>query len=314
MTLVSVVIPTCNRAALVQDAIESVLAVERQGFELEVLVVDDGSSDDTVSIVAQYPVTLVQTRGVGAAGARNAGITAAHGDFIAFLDDDDTWLPTNVTPQLKAFAANPAYGAVHAQVLRTLPDRMPFGAPEPAGPLSSGWIFDDLLHYWPQIAALLVRRSVFEEIGLFDETLRSEEEWDMILRIARRYPIGRVEQPVALFRQRNDSNDVQAFHRMPDMTKVFQRHARGEPLSRRLWLQGLLWRHRGWFASHFVSYAQAHARQGDHRRALCSLRYAVVASPMHALVRDPRFWPTLARAIILRLRAFERSASSFVHR
>lgn len=297
MILVSVIIPTRNRAALLQNAIESVLAVQRHDFDLEVIVVDDGSTDNTASTVSQYPVSYVQTAGLGASGARNTGITIARGDFIAFLDDDDVWLPTNITPQLKAFAANPTYGAVHGQVIFTGPDRTPWGAPTPPGPLSSGWIFHDLLDYWPQVASLLVRRSVLDDVGLFDVTLRAEEDWDLILRIAWRYPIGRVEEPLALFRQRDDDDDIYFYRCLPDTVKVFHRHTRREPLPRRLLLQRRLWRHRGWYAAQFVGRAQAHVDRGEHRRAWRSLSYALQASPPHALLTQPALWRSMAKCM-----------------
>lgn len=306
MTLVSVIIPTRNRSKLLIEAIESVLAVQRQGFDLEVLVVDDGSTDDTAAVVAQYPVTLLQGPGRGASAARNAGIVAAHGDFVAFLDDDDVWLPNNVTPQLAVFAANPGYAAVHAQVIIAAPDGTPLGDPTPAGPLSSGWIFDDLLGYWPQIASLVVRRWVFAEVGLFDVGLRpegSDEEWDVMLRIARRYPFGRVAQPVALFRHRYDNNETLGFRRMPDTLAVFRRHTRTEPPLRRLRLQRVYWRHRGWYASEFLHCVQAHAANGNQKRAWRSVRYAFIASPPHALLAGRLFWLTLARVAARQVRA-----------
>lgn len=295
MTLVSVVIPTRNRAALLKDAIESVLAVHRRDFELQIIVVDDGSTDDTTAIAARYPVTYVRTEGLGASGARNTGIAHARGDYVAFLDDDDVWLPTNLTPQLKAFAANPGYGAVHGQVILTGPNRDPWGAPIPAGPLSSGWIFDDLLDYWPQLGSVLIRRSVFGDVGLFDPTLRAEEDWDLILRIARRYPIGRVEEPAVLFRQRGTDDERHLYSYLPDTIKVFHRHTRREPLSRRLALQRRLWRHRGWYAAQFVGHARIHVERGELRHAWRSMQYALKASPVHALVRQPAFWIAMGK-------------------
>lgn len=297
MVLVSVVIPTKNRAPLLKDAIESVLAVQSHDFDLEIIVVDDGSSDDTASVVAAYPVIFVQTKGIGASGARNAGITTARGEFVAFLDDDDVWLPTNVTPQLKAFAANPAYGAVHGQVILTGPDRTPWGAPIPLGPLSSGWIFYDLLDYWPQLGSLLVRRAVFDSVGFFDVTLRSEEDWDLILRIARRYQIGRVEEPAVLFRQRGTDDEEYAFGCMPDTIKVFRRHIAQEPVLRRLKLQRRLWQHRGWYAAQFLGHAQAYADRCEYRRAVRSMKYALHASAPHALLKQPAFWRSVGRCV-----------------
>lgn len=298
MTLVSVIIPTRDRADLLRDAIESVLAVNRRAFGIEVIVVDDGSSDHTASLVHKYPVVYLQTARVGPSGARNAGILAARGDFIAFLDDDDVWLPHNVTPQLEMFAANPSFGAVHAQVRLTGPDRTPWDMVMPGGDLPSGWVFDDVLTHKTQLASVLIRRSVFQEVGLFDVTLRAGEDWDLLLRIAKRYQTGRVQDQVALFRQRCDNNELYDYQSMPDAIAVFRRHTRAESLRRRLALRPILWRHRGWYAATFIGYARAHASIGNHKRAMRSLRYALVASPAHALVRHPDFWHTVARIAI----------------
>lgn len=290
MYLVSVVIPTHNRAALVRAAIESVQAVYHDGFALEVLVVDDGSTDETAEVVRTLPVTYLRTEGIGASGARNTGLHAATGDFIAFLDDDDLWLPNNISPQLHLFSEHPEYGAVHAQLLRTDASRTPYGEPVPGGPLSSGWIHERLMTYWPQLGTLLVRADVVREIGDFDETLRSEEEWDWLLRIARRYPIGCVEEPVMLFCQRGYEDDALNWQRVPDTIKVFHRHTRMYGPSRRLQLERVLWKHRGWYAAQFVMSARHYAARGDRGQALRCVAYAVRTSPPHTVVQLARTW------------------------
>lgn len=283
MKLVSVIIPTHNRAALLKEAIQSALAVERDGFELEVIVVDDGSTDETPEVAKAFPVVYLRTEGVGASAARNRGMEIARGDFITFLDDDDVWLPNNITPQLCVFEEHPEIGAVHAQVQLTDAHRIPYGEPSPAGPLSSGWIFEDLLTYWPQIGSILVRTSIVRDVGYFDTSLASEEEWDWVLRIARRCPIGRVEVPVLLFRQRGLEDDAVAWKRFPDTMKVFRRHTRDVAIRRRFRVQRQLWRYRGWYAAGFVQSAGHHFQQGDRSRALQCLGYAVRSSPVHAL-------------------------------
>lgn len=283
MPLVSVIIPTRNRAGLLREAIESVLAVHQDEFELEPIVVDDGSTDETREVAAAYPVVYLRTEGLGASAARNHGIQAAHGDYIAFLDDDDVWLPTNIGPQLRAFDAHPEFGAVYAQVQLTDAKRTAYGEPLPAGPLSSGWIFDDLLTYWPQLGSVVVRNAVVRTVGGFDTSLVSEEEWDWILRIARRYPIGRVEVPVLLFRQRGYGDDDVAWRRFPDTVKVFRRYTGDTGLARKLRLQRLLWSHRGWYAASFVQSARYHLQRGDRARAMRCLRYAMRSSPLHTI-------------------------------
>lgn len=290
MPLVSVIIPTRNRSVLLREAIESVLAVHRGVFELEVIVVDDGSTDSAREVASAYPVVYLRTEGLGASAARNAGMDAARGEFLAFLDDDDVWLPNNVAPQLSMLDGHPEYGAAYAQVQLTDANRVPYGDPIPAGPLQSGWIFDDLLTYWPQLGSIVVRTAVAREIGGFDLTLRSEEEWDWILRIARRYPIGRIEEPVLLFRQRGYGDEALAWRRLPDTIKVFQRHTSDAAFSRWLHLQRLLWSHRGWYASGFVHSARHHARQGDRTRALRCLHYALRTSPLHAIAMLATSW------------------------
>jgi glycosyltransferase involved in cell wall biosynthesis len=298
MTLVSVIIPTKNRSAFLRAAIESVLAVERLGFDIEIFVVDNGSTDDTISMLDRYPVHVVHVKGGrGAAAPRNVGAAASKGDFLTFLDDDDVWLPNNISAQLRLFEDNPTFGAAHAQVQIVGPDLQPWGPPSPPGPLLSGWIFDDLVGYWPQIGSVLVKRSVWDELGHFDTALCDAEDWDLLLRIARRYPIGRVEIPVILFRQRDDANEALGRARFKDTVRVFRRHMAEEPLARRVRFQPVIWRHRGWFTSQFLSCAQVHIRHDNHARALMSLVYAAVTSPLHTIRGSSIVWNVMSQVV-----------------
>ena len=157
--LVSVVITTKNRSKLLKEAIESVLSVQRQKFDLEIIVVDDGSTDDTPEVAKQYPITYLRKHDVGMTEARNTGLRAAQGDFVTILDDDDAWMPNNITPQIELFEQHPEYGAVHAQSQLVHYDKTPFGEPVPTGPLPSGWIFEALLNYFPQVGTILDSHS-----------------------------------------------------------------------------------------------------------------------------------------------------------
>lgn len=279
--LVSVIIPTHNRAALLREAIESVLSVDRHGFTLEILVVDDASTDNTPEVAAGFPVRYLHSTGVGAARARNVGIASARGDYIAFLDDDDLWLRNNIEPQLRLLKDRPELGAVYAQVLLTTPDRSPIGLPVPAGPLRSGWIHADLLTHLPQLGAVVVRRSAARATGPQDPSLLSDQDWDWLLRLARRYQIGFVEQPVSLFRQRGYDDEALAWRRFPNMLKVFRKHAARYGGVQRLRLVRVFWRHRGWYAGIFLAHAQHHAHCGQRARALRCTYYALRASPLH---------------------------------
>ncbi|HEX8036789.1 MAG TPA: glycosyltransferase family A protein [Ktedonobacterales bacterium] len=284
MPLVSVIIPTYNRAALLREAIESVLAVDRRGFELEVIVVDDGSTDETPEVCRAYPIRYIRTEMCGASAARNTGIEAASGEFIAFLDDDDVWLSGNIAPQLRAFETHPEYGAVFARIQLTDANRVPYGALIPPDPKPSGWIFEDLLTYWPQLGCVVVRASVAREIGPFDPSLISEEDWDWLLRIARRYPIGRIEDVAVLFRQRGDADETLSWSRFPHSLRAFSRHTQHYAPYKRLQLQRIIWAHRGAYAAEFLDHAHQHILRGDRSRALRCVKYAVLASPIHTVV------------------------------
>jgi glycosyltransferase involved in cell wall biosynthesis len=264
-----------------REAIESVLRARSERYTLELLVVDDGSTDETADVLARYPVTVHRTPGIGMARARNVGLHAAQGDFVTLLDDDDVWLPENVVTQLDEFERHPEYASVHAQSQLMEYDGTPFGEPVPAGPLSSGWLFEELLSYMPQVATILTRASAAREAGDMDPTLTGDTDWDWLLRIAFKHPMGRVEKPVMLFRQRQSQNEDFAWRRYPATSRIFRRHAQKLPLGKRAKLEAVLWKHRGQWSSNFVGIARAHLASGDKRRALRSTYYALRASPVH---------------------------------
>ena len=277
--LVSVVIPTHNRSKLLAQAIESVLALPCHKHDLEVIVVDDSSTDDTPQLVQNYPVKYRRISAKSAAAARNEGIHSATGEFIAFLDDDDLWLPNNLGPQLELLMAHPEFGAAHAQTWFTDQNMQIVGGPAPGGPLSSGWIFMDLLTYWPQIGTVVVRASVAREVGDMDSKLPSagDEEWDWVLRIAQHHQIARIDQPVMLYRQPFQAEELR-WERLDYTIKVFQRRIRHLPV-----IQRILWRHRGWYCDKFMSEAYLYKAHGKRRKALRCLYYAMRTSPLHAV-------------------------------
>jgi len=289
--LVSVIITTRNRSKSVKEAIESVLAVQSQKFEIEIIVVDDGSTDNTPEVLQRYPVMYVRTNGIGMANARNTGLRAARGDFVTLLDDDDVWLPNNIAPHIELFEQHPEYGAVHAQSQLADSAGIPFGEPIPVGPLRSGWIFEELLTYWPQVGTIVTRAAVARAAGDLDATLAGDTDWDWLLRIAQYHPIGRIEQPVLLFHQRGTAEEELSWRRFPAMITIFRRHIKSLGFIKRLKLGAILWRHRGWWASNFLSYARINYTQGEHKRAYRSLYYAFRCSPPHALIGCLREWP-----------------------
>jgi hypothetical protein len=185
---VSVIIPTHNRARSLPHALDSVYAQESlgEGFDIEVIVVDDASSDTTPEVIRRYPhvrcVRLPERR--GAAAAYNAGLRASTGSYIAFLDDDDEWLPHKLRVQVPLLAAHPDVGVVYGQsVVR-------FRGKETLRPVAtgapSGRVFMAMLvnNFCGHHACLLARREAFDKAGPFDESFASYEDYDMSLRLA----------------------------------------------------------------------------------------------------------------------------------
>jgi hypothetical protein len=199
--LVSVIIPTRNRAHCLPRALDSVRGQEGRGelFDLEIVVVDDASSDATPAVIGRYPevrgIRLTQQRGVSV--AKNAALRASRGSFVAFLDDDDEWLSHKLRLQVPVLAARTEVGVVYS------PFRLRAGGveqlyPQP-GRAPSGWIFPALLMENCCGGSLLIRRAAIDKAGHFDETLVSWEDYDLWLRIAHRFPYLFLPEPVALY-------------------------------------------------------------------------------------------------------------------
>jgi glycosyltransferase involved in cell wall biosynthesis len=209
---ISVVIPCYNAEGYIAATIESVLAQEHPG--LEIIVVDDGSSDGSVALVrASFPqVRVEQQANQGVAAARNKGIALASGEWIAFVDADDIWLPGKLAAQLEQLAANPDCRMNYC-AWKVWPSDAPRPTPAYLAELAqsagerarwdgpSGWVYPDLLLdcvVWT--STVMARRSLFDEIGSFDTSLRLGEDYDLWLRASRVTPILRVVHPYALYR------------------------------------------------------------------------------------------------------------------
>lgn len=214
--LVSVVIPTYNRRDTVLASIESVLA---QTYEqLEVLVIDDGSTDGTgASIRDRYGtdprVRYVWQENAERCAARNAGIGLARGEFVAFLDSDDLWLPEKLAKQLQVFAADPRVDLVHADFAPyDAEGNATFSEPRPAEHGKQvGDVFDYLLTSDPiGTLTVVVRRAALEERGSFrnDPHLIPFEDWELWARISYRSRVGYVPEQVALYRVHDGNTGV----------------------------------------------------------------------------------------------------------
>ncbi|MGH7397886.1 MAG: glycosyltransferase family 2 protein [Candidatus Rokuibacteriota bacterium] len=200
--LISVIIPTFNRAELLRRALDSVCAQEGIGqqFDLEILVIDDGSTDGTPEVARGYAgIRYIRPdQNKGTSGARNVGLAAATGDYIAFLDDDDSWLPWKLVRQSQVLEEHTEVSVVYGQEVKRS-DRAVKVWPDPQD-APSGWMHRSLLTTCPvNTSSVLVRRSHLDRVGHFDESLRCWEDYDMWLRLALEGPFRFLPGPAVIY-------------------------------------------------------------------------------------------------------------------
>jgi glycosyltransferase involved in cell wall biosynthesis len=203
--LVSVVVPAFQAEAYLAEALDSALRQDHDAVEL--IVVDDGSTDRTAEIAAAAPVQLVRREQGGPAAARNSGLAVARGEFVTILDADDLWPPNRLSLQLAHLAANPEQGVVLglAEVFLSPGESRPAHDP--------GFADGERVAGHP--ATMLARREVFDVVGPFDETLRLSEDIDWLARSSDAGILaGRIEQTLLYYRihAHNTSRHTQANH------------------------------------------------------------------------------------------------------
>ena len=215
--LVSVVTPVYNGESHLVECIESVLAQTYRNVEI---IVVDGSTDDTKSMLASYMdrITYLYQEPTGVAAARNAGLQKAHGQLIAFLDADDIWLPEKLSIQVEAFLQHPEAGIIFSDNLNF--DESGVLRSSACKPMIEGWLEKQRIpetdfaygRLYKELlvgncigtCSILVRREVLNEVGIFDETFRICEDYDLWMRIARRHPVLYVDRVLSKYRVRPD--------------------------------------------------------------------------------------------------------------
>ena len=289
LPLVSVIIPTRNRGEKLLRALRSVLAQSYNA--LEIVVVDDASSDDMDLVVATLDDPRIRllrhAERRGGAAARNTGIRAASGEWIAFLDDDDEWLPDKLARQLDLAQSNredelpviytgEEYVDATGCVLRVLQPR------------KQGRILKDLLfgNYVGSTSTVLAARGALLAAGGFDENQRSCQDWDLWIRLAERSPFDAVQEPLVkryVHGARIDSDlPAQAQGRLRLLEKI------------RPQLKSVSWRQRRRIlGNHYLMLAGQHLACGARRDAA---RWAVRSCSQDPLV--PHAWYLLGKALV----------------
>ncbi|MBW2616610.1 MAG: glycosyltransferase family 2 protein [Deltaproteobacteria bacterium] len=219
MPSVSIIIPTFNRAEKVARAISSV--IEQTFADFEIIVVDDGSEDNTEQTVAQFGKRLVYVAhpsNLGVSAARNTGIKKSRTPLIAFLDSDDRWLPEKLAVQVEFFNTHPE--AVACQTEETWIRNGRRVNPKKKHLKPSGDIFEASLKLClVSPSAVMLKRSLLEEVGLFDEDLPACEDYDLWLRIACRYPVYLIKEPLVV-KEGGHPDQLSARHRGMDRFRI----------------------------------------------------------------------------------------------
>lgn len=256
--LVSVVLPTHNRAQLLRIAVESVLSQTLD--DLELIVVDDGSTDETWALLQTFGdprlVCVHLEDSQGAAAARNAGIRRTAGSFIAFQDSDDEWLPRKLADQLAVFEQHAEVGGVGG---RYSIDAGVLSSHVSAPRLELGHDYEpELLEGSCCVTPVwMIRRSLLDEIGLFDERMPCLEDWDLLLRLSKRTGMRAVPADVLIKRGAADSLGGDIRLRAEGMEHLLDRHGgRFSAYPRR-------------YASFCLELAYLALILGDTRRLLC---------------------------------------------
>jgi len=285
VSTVSVVIPAYNTARFLRESIDSALAQTHP--PLEIIVVDDGSTDDTPAVLASYGdrIRALRQSNAGVAAARNAGLALARGEYVAFLDSDDIWLPRKLELQLACFAADPALGLVHCgfeefdRGQKIFLDGM------------EGWVADELLLLQREVisapgTSILVPRRIANEAGGYDPRMRLGEDWDFCYRIATRYRVGYIREVLLRYRMHAGGNHFNIERMERGMLLAFEK-AFADPALKKL-------KRSSYGRLHTIlagCYFEQHALQKFVRHVIASLRYdprnfvRFAAYPLRVIVR-----------------------------
>ena len=214
---VSIIIPTYNRSHFVIQAIESVF---KQTFtDYEIIVVDDGSTDDTAAVCAEYPekVRYIYQMNQGRAEARNTGMRESRGQYIAFLDDDDLFLPDHLQLQFDYLQSHPDVGMVYGTFILVDEDLNPL---EEHPPISAN-TYPEML--WKEVemqtSTVMMRRSLIDVVGYLDSQFEIVEEIDYFINIAKHTRIEGINKPLVYMRK-HPGNSERGAH-----PKVFKNNA-----------------------------------------------------------------------------------------
>ncbi|MBZ2166167.1 glycosyltransferase family 2 protein [Methanobacterium spitsbergense] len=223
---VSIIIPTYNRANLITRAINSIL--DQSYTNYEIIVVDDGSTDNTKEVIQRFNEDkinyYVHKKNRGAAAARNTGIKYSKGDFIAFQDSDDKWLPEKLEKEMDVFLeASDKIGVVYSGYWH-IKDNKKIYIPTPKVTKKEGNIHFELLKGNFVSGLSVIRKICFKKVGLYDENLPNLEDWELYIRISKYFSFKFIDEPLSIAYCSSDSASINYSKNLKSSEIILKKH------------------------------------------------------------------------------------------
>ena len=218
--LVSVIIPVYNGERYLSETIESVISQTEKNWEI--IAVNDGSTDHSQALLEEFAkrdpgrIRIISVRNGGVSRARNIGVSAARGIYIAFLDQDDLWAPQKLQRQINMFFTNKSLGITFTN--ESIIDQQGSIIREKAlkfGKKNRGNVFDHLIfdNFIP-ISSVILEKKLFVEIGGFDPQFSLAEDYDFLLKVTQKVPVDFIDEPLLLYREHGESSTFQKINRI----------------------------------------------------------------------------------------------------
>lgn len=274
---VSVIIPCYNYARFLRDAVDSVLA--QSAPVLEILLIDDGSTDETPELAVTYPapVRYIQQANAGLSAARNRGIAEAQGEFVAFLDADDAFEPRMIERCVAEFARlGPDWGLVAVESRGINVEGKPFPRREQPWKFSGEVRARDLVIKNRFVPTVMVRRAIFDQVGGFDPELRSSEDREMWIRVATVSRVWLLDEVLALKRSHGSNMSGNGARQSANIEKVLRKtEASGKVGQGQRWFWAKAW------SFYYFQSALMLKGNGNWRGAFGNLLRSMVLWPWH---------------------------------